>query len=595
MQLPLVQQGLPSFPPPQVSSRQTDAYAPLNRLPELLPGGQGGMPGVAGPGSSGPGIVPPAFGSPGSGGMSQTGGVPPSWPGYGQLISPSALPAGITPPAMAGSAGPPGLAPSAIPIPGLPSQLGQTTDPLPPSPIAGWQGVAPLAPPSALPGGPAPLTSRPTTRKAKSRKRKFPLWARVAAGIMLTILLLVGLAVGYYYYAFAGPLSGMVSQQVPRLAGDSGSDTSAATSGGSLPSGGRFNILLLGSDTDEKFNGHYLAQTDIVVTIDPATKSVGMLSIPRDFWLPIPGVGMGKLDEAYSYGLYNGPQGGVALARATIHADFGIPIDYYAWVGLDGFVKVIDTVGGVDVDLIHPITDDTYPDDVGNTSGDIHAYKRLYLAPGPQHLSGAEALEYVRSRHADLVGDFGRSARQQQVLTQLKTKLDNPSILGKLQEIAQDLNGYVKTDLSLTQVLQLTNFARSINTANIQRVTLGPPYSHAATVTRSGQAVDVEIPNCSLLQPLIAKMFDLGDKALCNVGTADSSSPGSTAAIATVKTQPQAALPPASGNALSTAGQMADLGLMSLEGQSSDNLLGLHSLLDLVFTVTFESLDAAKV
>ena len=180
-----------------------------------------------------------------------------------------------------------------------------------------------------------------------------------------------------------------------RLKGDE--DPNANRNGGDILSGPRINILLLGSDTDQKFTNadgshNYLAQSDIVVTIDPATKSVGMLSIPRDFWINVPGSGMHKLDEAYSLG---GPAigteayspGGVALSRLTIFQDFGIPINYYAWVGLDGFVKVIDTVGGVDVDVLHPITDDNYPDDVGNKTGDLYAYKRLYISPGPQHLS----------------------------------------------------------------------------------------------------------------------------------------------------------------------------------------------------------------
>src|SRR5262249_10837242 len=148
---------------------------------------------------------------------------------------------------------------------------------------------------------------------------------------------------------------------------------------GNILSGPRINILLLGSDTDEKFQGNYIAQTDIVVTIDPATKSVGMLSIPRDSFINVPGYGMHKLDEAYGLG-------GVAVSRLTIEQDFGITINYYAWVGLDGFIKVINEVDGVDVDVMHPIADDNYPNDVGTNNP--YAVKRLYLPPGPQHLDG---------------------------------------------------------------------------------------------------------------------------------------------------------------------------------------------------------------
>ncbi len=510
------------------------------------------------------------------------GGSFPSMPGQVSLP-------GNGPLMMAAPSAPVAPAPSgnAISMPGLGSGVSAVSG----GPASGVWG-APAAQPSWIPpvGPGSPAVARPAVpgKGVRARKkRKFPIWARVVCGVLLAVLLAVGIAVGYYYYAFAGTVNNIVGQQVPRLKGDSGSTTNRDNPSSSVLGGGRFNILLLGSDTDEKFSGHYIAQTDIVVTIDPATRSVGMLSIPRDFWLPIPGVGMGKLDEAYGYG-------GVALSRATIHADFGIPIDYYAWVGLDGFVKVIDTVGGVDIDVMHPITDGTYPDDVGNTTGDIHAYKRLYIAPGPQHLTGTQALEYVRSRHADLVGDFGRSARQQQVLTQLKTKLDNPDIFGKLQEIAQDLNGYVKTDLSLTQVLQLMDFARGSNPSSIKRVTLGPPYSHAATVTRAGQAVDVEIPNCDALLPVIAKMFALGNNALCNIGTTSTGS-STLASAPAAPTLTDAAVTSASSSQLSTAGQMASLGLMSLQGQGSDNMLGLHSLLDLMLAVVFEDFSATQV
>ncbi len=144
---------------------------------------------------------------------------------------------------------------------------------------------------------------------------------------------------------------------------------------------------------------------------------------------------------------------------------------------------MINTVGGIDINVLHPITDDAYPDDTGKGATDPYAYKRLYIAPGPQHLDGLTALEYVRSRHADLVGDFGRSVRQQQILSQLKYKLDNPSVLGELPQLAQDLDGYVKTDMQLQDVFNLLYFAKSLNQSQIGQYTLGPPYSTTAKST----------------------------------------------------------------------------------------------------------------
>jgi len=461
--------------------------------------------------------------------------------------------------------------------------------PIPLSPVQmSYQGAGGF-PPSGYAPQPPGMGNQGNNRN----KRRFPIWARIAVPVFLLLLIIVGGVAGYYYSNFSAPVSNIVGQQVTRLKGDE--DPNAVRNGADILSGPRINILLLGSDTDEKFTNAdgshtYLAQSDIVVTIDPATKSVGMLSIPRDFWIPIPGGGMHKLDEAYALGgtaIGSGAYspGGVALSRLTIFQDFGIPINYYAWVGLDGFVKVINTVGGVDVDVLHPITDDNYPDDVGNKTGDIFAYKRLYIPPGPQHLSGPEALEYVRSRHADLVGDFGRSARQQQVLSALKTKLNNPDIVGKLPEIATDLNGYVKTDMQLTDVFKLMNFARSLNTNSINRVILGPTYSADGT-TPDGQSV--VFPDCGKIVPVIAQMFALGNKAACNIQANSSSN-----ALASATQPSSASNNSATNHSLQAASQVASTSAMNLGG-GSDNLSGFHSLLDLMFMVALESPQAMQ-
>jgi LCP family protein required for cell wall assembly len=440
-------------------------------------------------------------------------------------------------------------------------------------------GFAPLPPGIGKPGN-------------NPKKRRFPIWARITLSVFLLLLIVVGGLASYYYYNFSAPVSQIVGQQVTRLKGDE--NPNANRNGGDILSGPRINILLLGSDTDQKFTNadgshNYLAQSDIVVTIDPASRSVGMLSIPRDFWIRI-GNGMHKLDEAYSLG---GPAigagayspGGVALSRLTMFQDFGIPINYYAWVGLDGFVKVIDTVGGVDVDVLHPITDDNYPDDVGNHTGDLYAYKRLYIPPGPQHLSGLEALEYVRSRHADLVGDFGRSARQQQVLTALKMKLNNPDIISKLPEIANDLNGYVKTDMQLNDVFKLMNFARSLNPNSIHRVILGPPYSSDG-FTANGQSV--VNPDCGKIVPVIAQMFALGNKAACNIQANSSNN-----ALASSSQNSSTNNNGTNTNSLQTMSQMVSASTLNLSG-GSDNLSGLQCLLNLMFMVALESPQAMQ-
>ena len=525
-------------------------------------------------------------------------GTPPGGPGMGngpQAFSPAQAPYPGAP--MGPGAGMAG-GPTSFPQQGYNNSFNQA------NPALGFSASGMTAPPAPLPGtfnrdrpftGAGSLAdnwrdSREPRRDGpprdprggkRKKKRRVPIWARVVIGFLVTLIVIGAGGFTYYQINFAAPVNTIVGQQVARAKNEG--DPNSNLTGGIL-TGPRVNILLLGSDTDQKFQGTYIAQTDIVVTIDPSSKTVGMLSIPRDFFIPVPGYGMHKLDEAYGLG-------GVALSRQTIEQDFGIPINYYAWVGLDGFIKVINEVGGVDVDVQHPIVDDNYPDDVGKMANDPYAVKRLYLSPGPQHLDGPTALEYVRSRHADLVGDFGRSVRQQQVLGALKTKLANPDIFNKLSSIANDLQGFLKTDMQLPDILKLMNFARSLDLNKIDKLTLGPPYSSGGKAPAGGNdaGADVVIPNCAQIIPAIQKMLQLGSNAACNV--TDNSGGGNTTlplAYTTGKISTQAYAPTSSAANVS--------GLLSLLGDNASgstgnptDLFGIQGLLDLMLMGIFES------
>jgi len=254
-----------------------------------------------------------------------------------------------------------------------------------------------------------------------------------------------------------------------------------------------------------------------------------MVSIPRDSWVSVPEVGgMHKIDQAFFLGAIqkNSFDDGVREARLTIEKDYGISIDRYGWVGLSGFAKVIDTLGGVDVDVTHPIVDDSYPDDTGDGANpnDPYAFKRISIAPGLQHLNGLQALEYVRSRHADLIGDIGRTQRQQQVLEALKKKLTVDKLLTDLPQLIKDLTGTVYTDLSEQELIAFANFGRTLTSSAIEHVTLGPgigtqEYGDLASVNDPSIKAkqDVVIPRCENIQPVMNRIFGLGDKQSCNV------------------------------------------------------------------------------
>ena len=378
----------------------------------------------------------------------------------------------------------------------------------------------------------SPLHPQPSSERfvppRKQRQRK-P-WSKrkriILSVVLLFFLLLGGLGAYAFYYIEANiliPISNFI-HPVSR-----GKDEPAVPSYDEGPiTGHAWNVLLLGSDNDQKYNfPALLTQVMMVIHIDPVHNSVNLVSIPRDSWVYVPEVGgMHKIDQAFFLGAvqHSSFDDGVRLARLTVEKDYGITIDRYAWVGLSGFASVIDTLGGVDIDVTHPIVDDSYPDDTGSNQNNPYAYRRLYIAPGPQHLNGQEALEYVRSRHADLIGDIGRTNRQQEVLTALKKKLTVTNVFSHLTQIIADLQGKVYTDFSEQEMLAFANFGRSLSDSSVQRLTLGPgqgnmDYGDLTSVydPSVGTNQDVIVPNCANIQLVWNNIFNLGNAQSCNV------------------------------------------------------------------------------
>jgi LCP family protein required for cell wall assembly len=273
------------------------------------------------------------------------------------------------------------------------------------------------------------------------------------------------------------------------------SSATAVTADPALPASTQaFTVLLLGSDNDAKFSGSsVLTQSMILTRVDPQTKKVVMLSIPRDLFVRLSSGGTAKIDAAYAYG-------GADAAVTTVENDFHVHIDHYAWIGLLGLVHLIDKIGGVDVVATNPVLDDFYPADV--TGGNPYEYERVAVLPGPQHMGGLQALQYVRSRHGDLRSDFGRSQRQQQVLLAIRSKA---KLLGlaDLPDIADAMSNDFNTDMSIPQVGALLPIAGTINLADVQQVLLLPPFTYGATVGNQ----DILEPNWDLILPEVHKYF----------------------------------------------------------------------------------------
>ena len=366
--------------------------------------------------------------------------------------------------------------------------------------------------------------------RSKDARRKVNS-TRLALTIFI-VLLVVGcgtLTAAYSIYntAIHGPLKAFL-RPVSRDTKEPSSETQAGDDSQVL--GRAWNILLLGSDNDRKYSfPAILTQVMMVIRVDTIKNTVTMVSIPRDSWVPVPEIGgMHKIDQAFLLGSQksNKFEDGVRLARLTVESDYGIPIDRYAWVGLDGFAKVIDTLGGVDVNVLHPVTDDLYPNDVGQGSdpNNPFAYRHISISAGPHHFNGDEALQYVRSRHDDPLGDIGRTERQQQVLIALKPKLNASNVIQHMPQLVKNLTGSLYTDLSEAEILAFANYGRGLPTKAVQHLTLGygsgdQDYGEGATVydplLNANQSVI--LPHCDKIQPVINRIFDVSGFS-CNVG-----------------------------------------------------------------------------
>jgi LCP family protein required for cell wall assembly len=255
---------------------------------------------------------------------------------------------------------------------------------------------------------------------------------------------------------------------------------------------GTVNILLLGADQP---GGTARGRTDviIVVSVNPDVPSVSMLSIPRDFYAWIPTYGFGKINTADSRG-GDYPGGGPALVKATIEYNLGIPIHYYARVNFAGFVRIVDTLGGIDVPVecgIH----DTFPDPADPEQGidvDLH--------PGVQHLDGQHALWYARSRWS--TGDFDRNRRQQQILRALYHRMQELDFLSRIPELWEATQETVETDMGVQEVAWLGWVASRLDFANVKSRFLAPPY---LTATRSPGGSYILVPAEGAFEPMIAE------------------------------------------------------------------------------------------
>lgn len=229
----------------------------------------------------------------------------------------------------------------------------------------------------------------------------------------------------------------------------------------------RVTILLLGNalsiiNGKDQTNPYVRDRTDtmMLVSFDPKTYQMSVLSIPRDTLVPIPHVGMTKINEANYFG---GPKLAVKLVEETLH----VPVDYYMETTMWNFMKIINAIGGLTVDVTQPMH-------YGGTGNVLD----INLNPGVQHLNGQQVLEYVRFRHEKL-GDISRIQQQQYIIRLIMKKVLTPKYITKLPEVAGLLaKDIVYSNLSHTQMVSLALLATHIKLSQVRFATIpGSPTS----------------------------------------------------------------------------------------------------------------------
>jgi len=243
----------------------------------------------------------------------------------------------------------------------------------------------------------------------------------------------------------------------------------------------RTNMLFLGTDDSPERGAVGRTDTIILATVVPLRPYVGLLSIPRDLWVNVPGVGEQRINTAYFFAEAASPGSGSRAALQTIRENFGIPVRYYAVIHMAGLSSIVDALGGVDIHLEGPVGG--YP-------------------AGTHHLNGEAALSFVRERSSG--DDFGRMVRSQVLLSAMFRKALHPSYWVSLPQFLQALMEAIDTNIPVWQwprmlFAVLRAFVLGIDVQTITREMVVP--------FQTSQGAQVLAPNWEAINPLLKSMF----------------------------------------------------------------------------------------
>ena len=274
----------------------------------------------------------------------------------------------------------------------------------------------------------------------------------VGVAVVVLVLATPGLAVGY--------ANGLISE-----VGDTGTAAQTPEERAAIKAADEeievplpdkpMNILLIGSDENSVLGDPGRSDTQMLVRLDPETKSISMLSLPRDLQVEIPGVGLNKMNEAYTYG-------GPALVIKTFKQVTGLPVNGWIEVNFSGFWHVVNILGGVYLPIDHKYFVPASAD-----------YKSINLEPGYQLVRGKQALNYVRFRHDEFY-DFGRMQRQQVFLKEVQRQSSRwSSDWAKVLKLIKAITGETKSNLnSLRKIQPLVGLAFEVDTSKVYQAHL---------------------------------------------------------------------------------------------------------------------------
>jgi LCP family protein required for cell wall assembly len=265
--------------------------------------------------------------------------------------------------------------------------------------------------------------------------------------------------------------------------------------------GSRLTILVMGLDRRPDETGlQYRSDSMMLVSLDRDTNSMGILSIPRDLYVDVPGYSeLQRINSAMVLGELEQPNYGPTLAMQTVQYNLGMYVHGYVVVDFEAVTGIIDLLGGVDIDVPYPIADYEYPDM-------NYGYDPLILSAGLQHMDGNTALRFARTRHGD--NDFERARRQQMVIYAVRDRILDTNMLPQLiiqsPTLLSSLSENVYTNLTVDQIIQVAMTLNGMSENNIRTGVIDDMYIMPYTTPQGAQVL---VPRRALLSTLLIDVF----------------------------------------------------------------------------------------